>query len=549
MAGIPNIDIDPPKYGPPNMAAQLFGMISSLPDAYQQGAKNQFERGQMARTERLQQPIGLDGTDYSTLVRKLLEAKGTEAIPEVLPTAWKSEFAAGAGRPNVWDTPQGGGPNMSPTDQTGSTLNDAAARQGQGPVATDRRGPLNVRQIAIDAGVDPETPGFADQFRGPGLDRPIHPSNVQGVKDKIANLQQAGMFGPQGDQPEATASFDQRFGSAVPGPRGGPAQGPTPAGPQAAMAPAGVGPGAGSGLVPPGWLRGAGKQTGYPPTELGYAQWLQAQAQRNSILGFNEAAKGQQAHADKILGAIEAVDPAKIGFERAKGIEGKRTDQAFTRSAGIEKAGSTAEDAGPQIATAKRLVNSPGFNAGIGTPFVDTMKQLSASLFGDPNAATPSQFFDKLRGGTILNEIRSLSASGAGVVRVPEMKFIDSMIAGRDMQPPSIRSAVEVESRLNQRVQDIYHLQQQYLQTHPQLDEGFNRVVTRYKETRPLFSEKEMTHPDLLGAPSAPLVHDPRAAMQWAQQMGIKPGDPIRTPPMPGHPNGQVVAFDPAAFK
>jgi hypothetical protein len=37
--------------------------------------------------------------------------------------------------------------------------------------------------------------------------------------------------------------------------------------------------------------------------------------------------------------------------------------------------------------------------------------------------------------------------------------------------------------------------------------------------------------------------------MAWAQQMGIKPGDPIRTPPMPGHPNGQVVAFDPAAFK
>ena len=184
MAGNPYL-VEPQSegFGPPNLAAALFGMISNLPNAYQQGAEAQFKRGQMARTERLQEPIGLDGTpNYSALVRKLLEAKGTEAIPEVLPTAWKSEFAASAGRPNVWDTPTGGGPNMSPTDQTGSALNDAAARQGQQPVDTDRRGPLNVRQVAIDAGVDPDTPGFADRFRGPGLDRPIHPSNVQGVK-------------------------------------------------------------------------------------------------------------------------------------------------------------------------------------------------------------------------------------------------------------------------------------------------------------------------------------------------------------------------------
>jgi hypothetical protein len=273
-----------------------------------------------------------------------------------------------------------------------------------------------------------------------------------------------------------------------------------------------------------------------------------------------EEANAKEAQAKQILDKMaeygaptrlqrEAVDPNVAAFEKQKGIETKRTEEAFKNAAAFRKAGQTAEDATPQIAIAKRLVNSPGFNAGLGVHFKDLMSQLSASLFGDPNAATPGQFFDKLRGGTILNEIRALSASGAGVVRVPEMKFIDTMIAGRDMQPPSIRSAVEVESRLNQRVRDIYALQRDYLQTHPQLDEGFDRVISRYKETHELFSDKEMTHSELLGVPTAPLMHDPRAALAWAQQMGISRHDPIRTPSTPDYPNGRIVPFDPMLFK
>ena len=557
---------DIPKYGPPDMASALFKMISAIPGQYQQGVENEFKRGQMARTERLQAPI--EGpTDYASLVQKLLAAKGTEAIPEVLPTAWKTEFAGKTGQPQAWDQPDGGQPASIPgtpverlTQGTGGAKPQEGVAQDIGPNGQSR-GPTNLRQLAIDAGVDPNTPGFREQFRV-GLDATVDPRVVKPLQDRIASLKQAGMFGPVDDQqPQATASFNDRFGSAGPSSPGAPAQGPAPAGPAMAMASpsAGAGPSggpapqgapsAGSGLVPSGWLKGGGRQTGFPPTELGYAKWLQSQAERNAVLGFNEAAKGQLEHANKILDAIGAVDPAKVGFERTKNIEGKRTDQAFTNAAAFRKAGQTAEDAAPQLAIAKRLVNSPGFNSGIGHEYVDTMKQLSASLFGDPNAATPSQFYDKLRGGTILNEIRSLSASGAGAVRVPEMKFIDTMIAGRDMQPPSIRSAVEVEDRLNKRVQAIYRLQQDYLQSHPQLDEGFDRVVSKFKQRFPLFTDKEMTNPDLLGVPTAPLTHSPQAAMQWAQSMGVKPNDPIRTPPMPGHPYGQVVSFDPASFK
>ena len=571
MAGARDYQVDVadvPRYGPPDLSAALFRMISSIPGAYREGQKGAFEQGQRERTERLQEPIldesGQPSADYGTVSRELVKRGGGEMAEKLLPYLWKSQYADKAGSPQPWDQPGAGAqPAADPgarSDSTVPVLRGTSGAAATGNAAPDidsqgnNRGPTNLRQLAIEAGVDPNTPGFREQFRV-GLDAPVDPRVVGPLQQRIASLKQAGMFGPADDQqqPQAPASFNDRFGSAAPpaSSPGVPAQGPAPAGPAMASPSAGAGPsgGPGAGLVPAGWLKGGGRQTGFPPTELGYAKWLQSQAERNAVLGFNEAAKGQLEHANKILDAIGAVDPAKVGFERTKNIEGKRTDQAFTNAAAFRKAGQTAEDAAPQLAIAKRLVNSPGFNSGIGTPFVDTMKQLSASLFGDPNAATPSQFYDKLRGGTILNEIRSLSASGAGAVRVPEMKFIDTMIAGRDMQPPSIRSAVEVEDRLNKRVRAIYQLQQEYLQSHPQLDEGFDRVVSKFKDQYPLFSEKEMTHPELMGVPSAPLVHNPQAAMQWAQQMGIKPGDPIRTPPTPSDHYGRIVSFDPAAFK
>ena len=107
---------------------------------------------------------------------------------------------------------------------------------------------------------------------------------------------------------------------------------------------AGAGPSGdpGAGLVPPGWLKGAGRSTGFPPTALGYAQWLQAQAQRNGVLGFTESAKTQQAHAEKILGAIQhqAAEPTGLmkrsprrGGQREVKAQGKLGEDLATAKA------------------------------------------------------------------------------------------------------------------------------------------------------------------------------------------------------------------------
>jgi hypothetical protein len=56
-------------FRPPNMATQLYAMLSGLPDPVSGGVEQKFKRGQMAHTEALQAPIlGPDGqssTDYA----------------------------------------------------------------------------------------------------------------------------------------------------------------------------------------------------------------------------------------------------------------------------------------------------------------------------------------------------------------------------------------------------------------------------------------------------------------------------------------------------
>ena len=327
---------DIPKYGPPDMASALFKMISAIPGQYQQGVENEFKRGQMARTERLQAPI--EGpTDYASLVQKLLAAKGTEAIPEVLPTAWKTEFAGKTGQPQAWDQPDGGQPATIPgTPAERITQATGGARPGQStpgvlPNGFDRGdgpGGPTVNSVATeffggDTDVGTLIPRFAAALKIPRdqiNDTALSPGQVDYLKAIMGRTKQALADGGQirPDAPGAPRYVlpDQGIGSAAPpaSSPGGSAQGPAPAGPAMATASpsAGAGPsgGAGAGLVPPGWLKGAGRSTGFPPTALGYAQWLQAQAQRNGVLGFTESAKTQQAHAERILDSIkQAAEP------------------------------------------------------------------------------------------------------------------------------------------------------------------------------------------------------------------------------------------------
>jgi hypothetical protein len=268
------------------------------------------------------------------------------------------------------------------------------------------------------------------------------------------------------------------------------------------------------------------------PNGTGQAAQLQEKAKmyagiRDRIL---DAAKTAAEPTPEIRNALASGAASPEEFERNREIAKHQVEEATKRYSQIEKSGTQAEELEPQVRMARSLVNSPGFNSGIGRPFTDALQQVGSALFGDPNLATPGQFFDKLRAGSILNEIRSLGGSGAGPVRVAEMKFIDTLYAGRDMQPASIRAVVEVENRLTQRAKAIYGMAQDYVQKHKVLDEGFNREVSKYKSGHALFSTAELAHPDLLSMP----VFSSAAEMKASQ---MPKGTKFRTP------DGQVGAI------
>jgi hypothetical protein len=107
------------------------------------------------------------------------------------------------------------------------------------------------------------------------------------------------------------------------------------------------------------------------------------------------------------------------------------------------------------------------------------------------------------------------------------MKQVDKLIAYRSIQAPAIRTIVEVEDRLQGRLRDIYHMAQDYLQTHRELDDGFVRQVSAFKSKNELFSKAELANPSLLAMP----VFSSPAEMRASRMPG---GTKFR------NPNGEV---------
>jgi hypothetical protein len=193
-----DIDITPPKYGPGDFSKQLYDMIRGVPAAYQEGAEGAFKRGQYARTEELQKPInfiGADGKpDLAAGLQEYIKRAGGEGFEKLYPALQGQQsnealfriLSGGQAPPASGATPGAAG------EQPASGATEAKAD--------------TVRSLAIKRGIDPDTPGFADQFGAVGLDRDLPPGAVQGVVNKFDMLREAGMFGPS---PSAGASGEQ----------------------------------------------------------------------------------------------------------------------------------------------------------------------------------------------------------------------------------------------------------------------------------------------------------------------------------------------------
>jgi hypothetical protein len=559
MPSIPNIDIDPPKYGPGDWSSQIYKMLTDLPKSYYGGQKEEFERGQRERTERLQK-----------LQDPILEAQTRETLKEY----------NDPNQPPRYDYGDGGTSSEVPTStrlarNTGGGANEGGAvpgnlRTGETPpgVAPDvtptgtNRGPLNVRQIAINMGVDPNAPGLQEHFGN--IDARISPQKAREAYNKI----KAGMFGPADEEapeepgaaagapPETApglttaalrgaAAGREPVGGYMPG-VGPPPQGAAP-GPQVAQAP-GQPPNLATPLRPfvqqppaPALPSGAPALVPQPVidkmrntvTDLRRrAGNLLPGPKQNDYLSrakdLEEVAKKAQEARDKVAADI---DPYKVAKEREDKILDGDIKEGQKEHKILQSRAEAADDANQALAVMRTKMSDPSFFAGAGHEIVQQTKEWITTLGGNPKAADTMQEFKKVAIDQLNKQIRTMSESGFTRIQLQEIRNMKEALLNLGVGPGANRYIMETLSRAHQLEMKLGDFSNRYVQQHRFLDHNWpaaKREFLARPENR-LFTDQERQHPEMIAPPYYPgaFAGDVTKTKQFINNQKLKGDDPV----------------------
>jgi hypothetical protein len=208
---IDNIDITPPKYGPGDFSAELYKMIRGIPQAYEEGSKAAFERGQRARTEELQKPID-PNINYAGAIGMILQKEGIPGLEKVAPTMGALEAYRAAYPPRQPGAQPSAGesvppyPSIPPSPverrELGAVSPQLGEEPAEGTVNPAREGslqqnltgpkflPPTVNRIAEANHINPSIPEFAGAFRGVDPNRELTQDQARGVQAKIDRMRQ-----------------------------------------------------------------------------------------------------------------------------------------------------------------------------------------------------------------------------------------------------------------------------------------------------------------------------------------------------------------------
>lgn len=215
-------------------------------------------------------------------------------------------------------------------------------------------------------------------------------------------------------------------------------------------------------------------------------------------------------NADKMPNETMADYQARVGG----GVELAKQDSiAYSKKyEGIQKAATEASIEQPKIQLAKTLINSPNFYSGPLEPTNRAYKQFAATIGSDPNKALPQEGFNKIVSDMLTSQIRALGASGAGPVRIAEVKNMQKSIANLGITPVTNRLLVEITDRTYRDVQEIANITRQY-EANPnnrpgKMNVGLDSAIHDYYVKHPLFTEAEMKDPRMIAPPEFPTARD-----------------------------------------
>jgi hypothetical protein len=292
-------------------------------------------------------------------------------------------------------------------------------------------------------------------------------------------------------------------------------------------------------------------------------------AQQAEVLGIDAkalqdraAAAGQRAQIVEAALAkdaeqTEAMKNARSGATSYNAASDAAVKSASTKFAGIVGSANEYEnDLKPKIDLATSILNDPRIYTGTGGDWSLAVHK-AESVFGSPVAAQLQETLKKVTASSILDQINGLksmmmeaggASSNAGRIFQQQIELMNQAAPQLTTTVAGNRTLVELERRNGEQATAIRDLALDYLgppdangvpTKHKFLDAGFEKVVSNYLQTHPLFNKDELGNPSLLGAPTAPPnIKSRNQAIAWTNAWGLKAGDPIRV-------NGQYKYFKP----
>jgi muramidase (phage lysozyme) len=174
----------------------------------------------------------------------------------------------------------------------------------------------------------------------------------------------------------------------------------------------------------------------------------------------------------------------------------KRYDDISTQAQG-------APDAIAKLDRMTALSKDPNFYSGTGAGTVQFFKQALAALGGDPNAAAPMEEFAALSNRAVLDTMGGSLGTGFSNA---DRDFVVSTVPALDATPQGNLQRIDVLRRINQRKIEIGKMADDYVMQNGQLDAGFNKMLSQYAETHPLFGDlsgQAGSQPQTPAAPAA----------------------------------------------
>jgi hypothetical protein len=144
----------------------------------------------------------------------------------------------------------------------------------------------------------------------------------------------------------------------------------------------------------------------------------------------------------------------------------------------------SAPDAIAKLDRMTALSKDPNFYSGAGSGQVQFFKQALAALGGDPNAAAPMEEFASLSNKAALDVMGGSLGTGFSNA---DRDFVVSTVPALNATPQGNLQRIDILRRINQRKIEIGKMADDYVMQNGQLDAGFNKQLSQYAETHPLF--------------------------------------------------------------